>query len=136
MIGRHEKARLPEIGKLELTVKVDTGAYTSSLHCIKAQPEGQKLICEFLIPNDGEDSVKRIIFAAFKKRKVKSSNGQMEERYSVLTKIKLGHEEYPIEVTLTVRNEMKYPMLLGRKFLNKKFIVDVSKKNILKSQKL
>jgi hypothetical protein len=131
IIGRHEKASLPEIGLQGIVVKTDTGAYTSSLHCKKAVMKDNRLICEFLNPHDDEDSVKKVTFAAFKKRKVKSSNGQMEERYSVQTKIKLGHEIYPIEVTLTDRHEMKYPMLLGRKFLNKKFVVDVSQKNSL-----
>lgn len=137
IIGRHEKASLPEIGLQNIVVKTDTGAYTSSLHCQKAVPKGEKLICEFLNPHDDEDSVKTVTFAAFKKRKVKSSNGQTEERYSISTKVKLGAEVYPIELTLTDRHEMKYPMLLGRKFLNKKFVVDVSQKNILtKKQKV
>ena len=134
IIGRHEKAHLNGLGLQDIAAKTDTGAYTSSLHCLKAEKEGDKLICEFLNPGDAKDSVKKVIFAAFKKRRVKSSNGQTEERFAVFTKIKLGKELYDIELTLTNRADMKYPLLLGRKFLNNRFLVDVSQKNVLKTK--
>lgn len=61
-------------------------------------------------------------------RKVKSSNGIIEERVSVKTKMNLYDRIYTIELTLADRSHMKYPVLIGRKFLRNKFIVDVSKK--------
>jgi hypothetical protein len=133
-IGRHERASLTELGLQNIAAKTDTGAYTSCIHCIEVIEEGENLICKFLNQNHAEDSVKKVIFATFKKRAVKSSNGQTEERYAVKTKIKLGRELYTIELTLTNRAGMKYPLLLGRKFLNKRFLVDVSQKNMLKSK--
>jgi hypothetical protein len=63
---------------------------------------------------------------------IKSSNGITELRYQIVVCIKFGRKYFDIELTLTDRAEMKYPVLLGRKFLQGKFVVDVSKVNKLK----
>jgi len=63
-------------------------------------------------------------------REVKSSNGQTELRVFIKTKIIFFNKEHDIELSLTNRSEMKYPILVGRKFLKNKFLVDVSKKNL------
>ena len=60
----------------------------------------------------------------------KSSNGQTELRVFVKTKIIFFNKEHEIELSLTNRSEMKYPILVGRKFLKNKFLVDVSKKHL------
>ncbi|HDR52831.1 MAG TPA: peptidase, partial [Mariniphaga anaerophila] len=63
-------------------------------------------------------------------RRVKSSNGQVEERISIKTEIALFEKNYPIELTLTERTDMRHPVLLGRKFISKKFFIDTSRKNL------
>ena len=60
-------------------------------------------------------------------RKVKSSNGQSELRPVILTTVKLLDEEWPIEITLTNRDEMGFRMLLGRASIKNKFLVNVGK---------
>ena len=60
----------------------------------------------------------------------------LEERYSVVTSITLFNKKYIIELTLTERGEMKYPVLLGRKFLSGKFVIDTSKKNLSFNKKI
>ena len=59
-------------------------------------------------------------------KKVKSSNGKTEERIFVKTAIELAGKQYQAELSLTDRKDMKYPMLIGRKYLQGRFIVDVS----------
>ena len=78
-----------------------------------------------------------IVFLKFKfktkkytSKAVKSSNGITEIRFLIATEINIFGQLFPIELTLTERNEMKFPILLGRKFLNKKFIIDTTKKNL------
>lgn len=61
-------------------------------------------------------------------KKVKSSNGKTEERIFVKTAVELFGKSYETELSLTDRKEMKFPMLIGRKFLAKRFLVDVSLK--------
>jgi len=73
---------------------------------------------------------KIIVFKNYTTAKVKSSNGLVQQRYKVKTKIILFGKKYSISLTLTDRNDMKFPILIGRKFLMKKFVVDVSLKNL------
>ena len=59
----------------------------------------------------------------------------MQLRYLIKTRICLFEQEYPIELTLSDREEMSFPILIGRKFLTHRFIVDVSKENLSKLNK-
>lgn len=134
-IGRLEKVSLPEIGLSNVDAKIDTGAYTSSMHCvsIEEQIEGQKhiLVVSFSKKTtDTTDSLK-VTFYSFSKTRVRSSSGKLEKRYKIKTSIKLGNKFFKTDLTLTNRSKMKYLVLIGRKLLNKRFIVDVSKKNTL-----
>jgi len=107
--------------------KIDTGAYTGALHCTKIKEvktaEGRWL--QFA-PFDHPSTI--IKLDKFVKRPVKSSNGKEESRYFIKTAIVLHGETYPITLSLADRSEMKWPVLIGRKFLRKnKFLVDVNK---------
>jgi hypothetical protein len=67
---------------------------------------------------------------------VKSSNGQSQARYRILTEIVLFNKTYPIFLTLSDREEMRYPVLLGRKFLTKRFVVDINRTDLSYKLKL
>lgn len=125
IIGRKELAALPELNLGDIVAKVDTGAYTSSIHCVESCVEDGVLNCLFVAENEEKTSLQ---FEHFKIRLVKSSNGISESRYSIFTKIKIGDDLLDIELTLSDRSEMRHPILLGRKFLRKRYLVDVSKK--------
>lgn len=133
-IGRVDKADFPELHLTEIDIKVDTGAYTSAIHCHKIEEvgaEGDKFIKFTLLdPSHSHYNEKEFIVKNYKKKKVKSSFGTSEQRFVISTKIQLFNETFPIELTLSERGEMKYPVLLGRKLLAKKFIVDPSKRNL------
>lgn len=133
IIGRIDKADFPELSLSDLCVKIDTGAYTSSIHShdIKEiEVNGEKFIkFRILDPshplyNDIEFQVKR-----YKRKSVKSSFGQSEQRFVIQTLIEFYGEVYPIELSLSERSDMKYPILLGRQFIQRRFIVDVSLRN-------
>ena len=61
---------------------------------------------------------------------VKSSNGISEKRFLIETEIVIFNESFPIHLTLSERKDMTFPILLGRKFLNKKFVIDTAKKDL------
>ncbi len=61
-------------------------------------------------------------------RNVRSSNGTLQERIFIKTKINLCGKSYTAQLSLADRTEMKYPMLIGRKFLEGRYIVDVAMK--------
>jgi hypothetical protein len=137
IIGRIDTISLPEFGLDELDCKVDTGANTSSLHCsdIRLIELDGKRILEFQVLDAKRSQYikQKNRVETFSTRKVKSSFGQSEERYSIETTLLLFGREWAIEFTLSDRVDMKFPVLLGRRFLRKKFIVDVTKKNISKN---
>lgn len=132
-IGRREKADFPALDLVDIDVKIDTGAYTSSIHCHDIQEVSNQLHCQFLDKAHPSYNNKKLIFDHYNITVVKSSNGIAQPRYKIFTKIKFGKKKYSIDLTLTDRGEMRYPVLIGRKFLNKKFLVDVSLLNNLKN---
>ena len=137
-IGRIELVELPEWGIYSIEAKIDTGAYSSSLHChhIEEFSQSGKAYIRFnlLDPEHPDYNDQLIKLPIHDWRDVKSSNGVSETRFFIQTNIKFFDEEYKIELSLTDRSEMKYPILIGRKFLKNKFVVDVAKKNL--SQKI
>ena len=131
-IGRCEKISFPELNLENLNCKIDTGAFGTSLHVDGILVKDGKL--HFWIGNKKN----RFIWSKFKTIKVKSSFGRVQERYSIKTSIILGKRKYNIFISLTDRKNMKFPCLVGRRFLYKfGYIVDVRKKNIYdKSKKM
>ncbi len=129
IIGRTEKVSFPDLDIFEIDAKVDTGAYTSSLHCHHIElVNGKKEVTFFVLdPSHPEFNKKKITHVISDIRNIRSSNGLTEERIVIKTIIRMCGEEYPVELSLSDRSEMRYPLLLGRKFIKNKFIVDVSK---------
>lgn len=130
VIGRIDKADFPLLDLYNIDVKVDSGAYTSSIHCHKVKVEDGLLKCTFYDKDHPHYNGKEIVFKTFDIAKVKSSNGIVQERYKVKTTIIIFNKKYKINLTLSTRDDMKFPILIGRRFLNKKFVVDVSLKNL------
>lgn len=126
IIGRLEKVSFPDFGFSDIIAKVDTGAYTSSLHCDNIELDGNTLTF-VLVHTHGEKKFKT---QDFYKKGIRSSNGRIQHRYIIKTKLQLFGKCYKTEFSLTDRSKMKYPVLLGRKVLSGRFIVDVSKKYI------
>lgn len=133
-LGRTERVDLPLWNIENIEAKIDTGAFTSSVHChhIEEVHKSGATFIQFnlLDPEHPAYNEQLFVFPIHDKREVKSSNGQTELRYFVKTKILLFGNEYDIELSLTDRSEMKFPILIGRKFIRRNhFLVDVTKKN-------
>ena len=136
IIGRREKIVFTEWGLSSIDAKVDTGAYGSALHSHDIEicrKEGKDMLrFKLLDPTHPEYEHKDYYASEFSDKVVKSSSGLQEHRFSVRTEISLAGRIFRVEFSLTDRSEMRYPVLLGRKFLKKRFLVDVAKKYILK----
>lgn len=121
VIGRREMVTLPEIG-LTLCCKADTGARTSSLHAedIETFEEQGHLWISFVTRGSGSESPAHPVrMHLHDRRKVTSSNGQAEWRYIIRTPMQLGELEYPVELSLSDRRNMRHPMLLGRRAMRR-----------------
>ena len=126
LIGRREFVSLPLLGVSGIEAKIDTGAYTSSLHCenISLNYENSKPILYFTL-NLGEERPFR--FEEFRLKKIKNSFGEMEERYVIKTLLVMGRKKIYSTISLSNRDNMRYPMLIGRRLLKGKFLIDVNK---------
>lgn len=140
IIGKKDKADFPELKLYNLDVKIDTGAYTSSIHCgdIHLEDKDGETYLNFTLldPTHKKFKGRQLSVSKFEKKNIKSSNGKTESRYIISSKIVLFGKTYNIDLSLTDRGDMRYPVLIGRKLLNKKFLVDTSLTNVSYKAKL
>ncbi len=128
-IGRAERVSIPEFGIKGIKAKVDTGAYSVAIDANNIRVESDELIFCFLDLTHPKFTNQEIRTKLFTMTKVKSSNGDVENRYVINTTISIGGRRFNVEATLANRSGMKYPILIGRKFLSdNKFVVDVTSK--------
>jgi len=124
-VGWEEWVVLPELGIPAIKAKIDTGARTSSLHAYAIEPYGRKNRIRFKVRPLPERPELEIHCTAkmVDQREVTSSNGESELRYIIETKLTIGSETWPIEISLTNRESMAYKMLIGRTTLADKLVV-------------
>ena len=138
-IGTIDRIDLPELDIFDLECKIDTGAYTSTIHYSKADvvEKDGKTQLHFCVLDKWHPQFNDTVHIAtdFKEKKVRSSNGESQIRYMVKTKAVLFGKTYPITFTLSNRKKMRFPVLIGKKFLKNKFLVDVALKNVSFLQK-
>ncbi len=124
IIGAFEKVGFPRFGLDDVMAKIDTGAYTGALHCTKIEEyvyKDQKKLR--FSPFDHPE--KTISTSDYRSTYVTSSNGSREKRFVITTDIQIDGGKYPIILSLANRSAMKWPVLVGRRFLRKnRFLVD------------
>ena len=128
LVGWREWVGLPQLGLAGIMAKIDTGARTSALHAnsIEIFERTQETWVRFDVTGEGEQVPWHEMKLAGQ-RMVRSSNGISELRCVIATELRLGGRRWPIEVTLTNREKMELPMLIGREALAGRVIVDAAK---------
>ena len=131
IIGRKDRVSFPSFDLENVPVKIDSGAYSSSMHCSLIQfvsnVDTPYLEVIFLDPNTPGYTGKVERFYEFKRKIVKSSNGVAQERFFIKGSISLFHQTFDTLFSLTERTGLRIPVLLGRRLLNKRFLIDTSK---------
>jgi hypothetical protein len=135
IVGRYDRVDLPQLGLFDVHAKVDTGAYRSSIHCHQVQIVDGILEFVLLDEEHSEFTGKKLKFSEFYLRDIKNSFGETERRFVISTTLKLFNEEITAEFSLCNRGSLKFPILIGRKILRNRFIIDVKKKNLSYKQK-
>ncbi len=126
-IGWREWVRLPELGDTLVKAKVDTGARTSTLHAYGIEEldrDGVSWVRFRFHPHQRDESEAEGEARLVDRRTVTPSNGQSELRYVVETEAIIDGARTPIELTLSRRDSMGFRMLLGRRALRGRFVVD------------
>jgi len=118
IIGACEWVALPALGIHRLRARVDTGAKSCALHASDIET----------FERDGSDWVRfRVHLGHPEPRRaqqcecpllglktVRSTSGESEQRLTIRTEIVIGHSRWPVDITLSNRERMRYRMLLGR----------------------
>ena len=123
IIGRVERVDFPAFGLRGLEAKIDTGAYTSSIHCADVRVESvegstvRSISFTLLDPEHPDYNGKRFIAKYVDVRKIRSSNGEQQERYVVETQLNIAGEEVNTLFSLADRESMNYPVLIGSRAL-------------------
>jgi len=140
VIGRYDKIDLPEMNLLDIDAKIDTGADGSAIHChhIEIVKQNGKKLLHFILldpthPNYDNNS---FFFENYKQRSIKNSFGDSEKRFVIKTPIVIFGKETLTEFSLSYRGNLSFPILLGRKFLYRKFVVDVARSNLSYRRKM
>ncbi len=134
IIGRREMVNFPDLGLFGLVAKIDTGANTTALHCHDVRVEDGVLFFKLLDESHPEYDNREHRFEQFEEKLIRNSFGQSELRYIVRTTIVIGKRKIRCIVSLSDRAQMRYPVLIGRRLLKKRFNVDVSLVNALSDQ--
>jgi len=136
VIGRTELVDLPDFSLGELEAKIDTGADSSALHCtrITLHEDNTVSFC-VLDPNHPDYVGQTFRLPVYAQKRVKSSNGIAKRRVFIQTRIAIQKQIYTIILSLTDRSKMSKPMLLGRTFLDGRFLVDVALNHTFKKRK-
>lgn len=128
IIGWRAKVDFPDFGLQGVQAKVDTGARTSSLHATHWRS----------FERDGAEWIRFRVYTGKRgarlqttaeaplvdRRKVRSSNGAVEERLVIATRVEARGLSWTAEISLAKRGSMAFPMLLGRVCLRNRFLVD------------
>lgn len=134
LIGRREFVNFPELDFYNIEAKIDTGAYTNSLNCenieLKTNNGITFLVYTICLLENGVEKRKTIETNFFYKKKIKNSFGELEERYIIKTLIKIGKKSIKTSISLSNRKNMRYAVLIGRKLLKGKFLIDVNQVHI------
>ena len=143
MIRLHGRKKLDLLGSTEyievagiknVPAKIDTGADSSAIWVsdLDVKKDGT-LVFSLFGPGSKFYSGERLERKAYKAKIVRSSNGDEEIRYRVELPLKLGDRTIKAMFTLADRSKNNFPVLIGRKTLKGKFLVDVSKMSVEKS---
>lgn len=128
-IGWREYVAFPDWNVRRVRAKVDTGANTSSLDAFDVRETGDGTIT-FKVVEARRPRVRwsEASAAVVRRTVVRSSNGEREQRYVVRTSARIGGDVFPIEMTLVARPGLLCRMLLGRRALAGRFVVDCEHK--------
>lgn len=138
-VGWREWVGLTDLGIPQIKAKIDTGARTSCLHAFNLrafQRAGEQWL-EFKMHPKQRDLTTVVVCTApaIDQRAVTDSGGHTEERWVIKTNITIGPHTWPIEATLTSRDNMRFRMLIGRNALKHRALVDSSRSYLVGKKK-
>ena len=134
MLGWREWLALPDLGLSAVRAKVDTGARSSALHVEQADvfnQDGVEMV-RFTLDTGRRGAPPQTAMApVHDRRRVIDSGGHATERIFIRTRLRLADRDWPIEINLTDRQSLLFPMLLGRSAIRGRFWVNPARSFLL-----
>jgi hypothetical protein len=128
VIGRAESIDFPEVLLVDVPAKIDTGAYISAIHATDIKEvtrNGKKKLKFTLLGDHSSYSYSRELeVSSYSIKVIENSFGAKQERYLVNFKVRLAGKVFRADFTLADRSTKVFPILLGRTFLNRRYMVD------------
>ena len=133
ILGWREWLALPDLGIAAIAAKIDSGARSSALHVeyIEHSFEGVQEWVRFGVRAGQGDAVTACRAPVLQRRLVTDSGGHVTERVFISTRLLLGGKRSTIEVNLTDRRNMQFPMLLGRTAMAGRWLIDPGRSYLL-----
>lgn len=132
--GWREWLALPELGIAAIKVKLDTGARTSALHTHSLEigvDNGQRVVRFGVHPVHGSSELIECRATLLEERWITDSGGHRELRPVIRSLVAASGMQWPIEITLTCRETMRFHMLLGRTAMRGRLQVDPARSYVL-----
>jgi hypothetical protein len=127
-VGWREWVALPALGVPHIKAKIDTGARSSALHAfdIEVVRRGAGAYVRFVLHPLQRRTVGSVSAEVplLGERQIRSSSGHVSRRPVIRTEIEILGERREVELTLVLRDEMGFRMLLGREAIRDGFLVD------------
>jgi len=128
IIGWREWVALPRLGVPAIKAKLDTGARSSAIHAFDVQPvwiDGREWVRFSVHPRQRNDSyVIPCLAPLIDRRWVSNPGGRRERRTVIAASVWIDDEEWPIDLSLTDRDEMGFRLLIGRSAMKGRLVID------------
>ena len=132
VFGAFECVSFPELNIEDVISKIDTGADSGAIHCVSIEEvrvKGKKSVLRFL-PMHNDNIV--IETTDYIRAYVRGATGHRIRRYAIKTTVEFNGKQYSIRIGLSNRADMKYDVLIGRRFLaENNILVDVTQNSEL-----
>jgi hypothetical protein len=126
-LGWRERLALPQLGIDLLKAKLDTGARSSSLHVDtleEFQRDGATWLRFTMHVGRRQPVYVSCEAPALDRRAVTDTGGRRTERWFIRSEVQLAGQRFSVDINLTDRRHMLFPLLLGRSALSGRFAVD------------
>lgn len=130
IIGITQYVQLPDYSLDDIPAKIDTGADGSAIWASSISERDGKLFFTLFAPQSVFYTGEVYTTSKYSVANVKNSFGKSEYRYKVKLKLKIANNTYKTSFNLADRSHSGFPVLIGKRFLRSRFVVDAAQDNI------